>query len=155
MDVIIDDGDHYHLANQKTLLLFWPYVRPGGFYVIEDVTTGARARTGRYGCRAARRDHGAHPEKCGFAPSGWSELAHNVTFLLPEARAILEENTAFFADTLVGHRAFDEFRSAMGVTWMQGRVNHNSHMLVIRRRTNPRPKLAQVHYGHVAMPHFG
>jgi hypothetical protein len=47
MDLIIDDGDHKPRSNEATLLLLWPYVREGGYYVTEDVATGANA-DGRY-----------------------------------------------------------------------------------------------------------
>ena len=71
-------------------------------------------------------------------------------------RELLEQNDVFFADTLVGHRAFDSFRRGMGVTWMRDRVNHNSHLLVLRKRTAPRARAQPtMHYGKVAMPTFG
>lgn len=157
MDIVIDDGDHFPRTNEQTLLQFWPFVRPGGYYIVEDVVTGARFRTGRYGCKAAaaRANRRGEAADCGFAPGGWSELAHNISFVSPEARAILEGNVVFFADTLVGHRAFDQFRRVMGVTWMKDRVNHNSHLLVIRKRSRPLPAQPQLHFSKVAMPHYG
>ena len=53
MDLVLDDGDHFPLSNEITLVHFWPFVKKGGYYVIEDVATGARPKTGRYGCGAA------------------------------------------------------------------------------------------------------
>jgi hypothetical protein len=156
MDLIIDDGDHYPPANDRTLLNFWPFLRPGGLYIVEDVATGARFHTGRYGCRAAMRGDADWKARCGFAAEGSAQLAHNVSSISPALREILEQNDAFFADTLVGHRAFDAFRKGMGVTWMRDRVNHNSHVLVVRKRTGPRARAKPtLHYGKVAMPTFG
>lgn len=48
MDVIIDDGDHYQPSNVLTLEAWWPYLRPGGVYCVEDVATGANHKN-RYG----------------------------------------------------------------------------------------------------------
>jgi SAM-dependent methyltransferase len=38
-DLIVDDGGHF--ANQQTASLreLWPYLRPGGMYVVEDIHT--------------------------------------------------------------------------------------------------------------------
>lgn len=41
LDVIIDDGSHRYLDQEKTLQTLWPRLRAGGFYVIEDVLVGA------------------------------------------------------------------------------------------------------------------
>lgn len=129
MDVIIDDGDHYPPAMQKTLLQWWPYLAPGGYYCIEDIATGANAKGQRYG--------GKGP----FFPPGYASLVHNFSFARPEGvaemRRIFDENDAFFVDTLVGHRAYESVRKALGL-WMKDQVNHDSHILVIRRRAEPR-----------------
>jgi demethylmacrocin O-methyltransferase len=37
-DVVIDDGSHWDLHQLATLKHLWPLVKPGGYYVIEDVT---------------------------------------------------------------------------------------------------------------------
>ena len=36
-DVIIDDGCHKHSCQIATLDIFWPRLRPGGLYIIEDM----------------------------------------------------------------------------------------------------------------------
>lgn len=41
-DVIIDDGLHYDETQVKTMENLWPRVRPGGYYVIEDITEWSR-----------------------------------------------------------------------------------------------------------------
>ena len=135
MDLVLDDGDHFPLSNEITLVHFWPFVKKGGYYVIEDVATGARQATGRYGCRAALR---GSPERCGFAPGGFAQLVHNRTSLGAEARAIMEEADTVLVDTLPGHRNLDAFRERMGVTWMRDQVDHNSHLVVLRKRTEAR-----------------
>ena len=135
MDLVLDDGDHFPLSNEITLVHFWPFVKKGGYYVIEDVATGARQATGRYGCRAALR---GFPERCGFAPGGFAQLVHNRTSLGAEARAIMEEADTVLVDTLPGHRNLDAFRERMGVTWMRDQVDHNSHLVVLRKRTEAR-----------------
>eukprot|EP00966_Prymnesium_polylepis_P221233 5117700-Prymnesium_polylepis.1 len=71
-----------------------------------------------------------------------------------EMKQILHTNDVFFADTSVGHRAFDRFvqNSNKGpVHYMKDRVDHNSHVLVIKKRSTPRTRDVQVHAGSVAM----
>ena len=58
-------------------------------------------------------------------------------------------------DTLPGHRNLDGFREKMGVTWMRDQVNHNSHLVVLRKRTEARRATVTQNYGKKAMPHFG
>jgi len=41
IDIIIDDGSHRFLDQERTLLVLWPKLRPGGFYIIEDMLVGA------------------------------------------------------------------------------------------------------------------
>lgn len=38
-DIIIDDGSHKCSDQRKSFELLWPLVKPGGFYIIEDVHT--------------------------------------------------------------------------------------------------------------------
>jgi hypothetical protein len=40
-DVIIDDGWHWDEAQKKTLTNFFPYLKDGGYYVIEDIYPGS------------------------------------------------------------------------------------------------------------------
>lgn len=44
-DVIIDDGSHWDECQRKTLQNLWKFVKPGGFYIIEDVTSNSRIPT--------------------------------------------------------------------------------------------------------------
>ena len=74
MDIIIDDGDHYPPVMEKTLHRWWPYLRPGGYYCIEDVATGANSKGQRYGGRK-----GAF-----FFPEGSAPLVHNETYVSEE-----------------------------------------------------------------------
>lgn len=41
LDIILDDGSHKYLDQQRTLHVLWPKLRPGGFYIIEDMLVGA------------------------------------------------------------------------------------------------------------------
>ena len=69
MDVIIDDGPHEAAANQRALLSMWPLLKPGGFYFIEDMTTGsAGASSGKFSAADAAY------------PVGESPLTHNETY---------------------------------------------------------------------------
>jgi SAM-dependent methyltransferase len=44
-DIIIDDGLHYDEAQLKTMKNLWHRVKPGGYYVIEDITPRSRIPT--------------------------------------------------------------------------------------------------------------
>ncbi len=44
-DIIIDDGSHMSSHQILSFETLWPYISPGGFYVVEDVET---SYTGRY-----------------------------------------------------------------------------------------------------------
>lgn len=129
MDIVIDDGDHSSKANAKTLSIMWPLVKPGGYYIIEDIATGGNAK-GHYATRKGMLK---------LQSSGHAWMAHNGTHWPSHMRDIYEQNDVFFADTLVGHRDFSGFLKAMG-GWMKDRVDHNSHLLVIRRRMTPRTR---------------
>lgn len=37
LDLIVDDGDHWHESQMTTLANLWPHLKVGGHYVIEDV----------------------------------------------------------------------------------------------------------------------
>lgn len=44
-DIIIDDGLHWDESQCKTLENLWHRVKPGGYYIIEDVTVNSRIPT--------------------------------------------------------------------------------------------------------------
>merc|ERR1740138_949290 len=112
MDIVVDDGAHDVETQEKTLIVMWPYIRPGGYYVIEDVEWD----------RGENGDPKAYP------------FLHYPERLLPEARAILEGNDAFFADTTLGQRNWNSFHQREGPWWNRDRFSHNSHLVVIRKR---------------------
>jgi SAM-dependent methyltransferase len=41
-DIILDDGSHYDVHQLMTFQNLWHRVRPGGYYIIEDVTPHSR-----------------------------------------------------------------------------------------------------------------
>lgn len=47
-DVILDDGAHYDECQLSTFKNFFPHVKPGGYYIIEDVVRGSRILTDFY-----------------------------------------------------------------------------------------------------------
>lgn len=122
MDIVIDDGGHSPHGNMRTLLNLWPLVKPGGYYIVEDITTGSTAE-GNY-LPGRRRD-----------PSGFSWMAHNGTHWPKQMRDIYEQNDVFFADTLVGAIDFPAYQRSH-LTWVIDRANHNSHLLVIKKRSS-------------------
>ena len=119
MDLIVDDGGHNAAGNTEAMGNLWPLLRTGGLYVIEDVATGGDPR-GKY--------TSAH----GSDPPGFAALAHNATGI---ARDVYHANEVFFADTLVGTDfATDPYLvSQRRLGWMRNVVDHNGHLVVIRR----------------------
>ncbi len=45
-DVVIDDGGHYMKPQQESFRVLFPHVRPGGYYIIEDVATSYQPKFG-------------------------------------------------------------------------------------------------------------
>ena len=114
---------------EKTLHVMWPYLRVGGYYCVEDIATGANRNGQRYGARSKR----ALP----FYPSGYAPLVHNSSFVSEATTRLFHEHDVFFVDTLVGHRAPAQLKTALGL-WMKDLVDHGSHLLIIRKRVHPR-----------------
>jgi len=124
MDIIIDDGDHLQPSNARTLEAWWPYLRPGGIYCVEDVSTGANHKN-RYG--------GGD-----MAPAGHAPLVHDERLWSTAVQRIFAEHDSFFADTLIGHNSYGRYARVKGHLMHKDRVSHLSHVLVLRKRLVPR-----------------
>lgn len=81
MDIIIEDGTHRIKDQQRAISVLWPYLKPGGYFIIEDVD----AFTGGF--------HFLQPDR-----------------LLPSVVEILKSNIAFFVNCAVGHRAWHTYK---------------------------------------------
>ena len=125
MDIVIDDAWHYPNPAQKLLEIWWPLVKPGGYYIIEDMSWDSNAK---------------------------QQLSLLETPLFESTKRILAENSAFFVDSLFGHRNFSDFQNTTGDSsdeefakkrpaqcCTRNRRLHNSHMVVIQRRDESRP----------------
>lgn len=115
MDVVIDDAGVHSLALQEVLFpLLWPLVRPGGWYIIEDVD----------------------PQRGGLS------FTQNHSRLSPLLQRVLETQRAYMVDSTPGipdavwHKYQARIRrwpAVEGKKWVVSREVHNSHLLVIRR----------------------
>ena len=114
MDIVIDDGDHTFVGQERTLHVMWPYVRPGGYYMIEDVEW----------------DRGGDPKLYPILHAPW-------LYFQPRTLEILKANDAFFADTALGHRNWDLWQKRATTSWVVDRFTHNSHVVVLRKRVTP------------------
>lgn len=47
-DIIIDDGNHHDESQKQTLRNFWPHLKDGGLYVIEDIFPGSSVTSGPF-----------------------------------------------------------------------------------------------------------
>ena len=134
MDVVIDDGAHSVPANQLTLEVFWPFVKPGGFYIVEDIAAGGNLAGHVCGGRRGDKPLGG----------GISHFVHR-----PNAftRRIMHENDVFFVNPKVGHRNLDALKTAFGPMWVRDVVNHGGHILVIKKKIEKRRPTFQMR-GH-------
>ena len=123
MDLIIDDGAHKPEANERTLSNFWPLLRQGGYFVIEDVLTGGN-QAGQFVGMPAN-----------WSAQGSCAIAHDPRYrLMPGTVRRLQENPAFLVDTTIGHRALGKFQREVSPKWFKDDIDHNTHLLVIQRR---------------------
>lgn len=109
MDLIIDDALHSRKYQESLLPLWWPYLKPGGYYVMEDLD--------------------ARKEKGGL------DFQQKPSSIKAEAKQILRDNHVMYMDTHLGHRNWDTF--IKGVDW--NHKIHNSYLIVIRKRIGAIP----------------
>ncbi|CAE8616959.1 unnamed protein product [Polarella glacialis] len=122
MDLIIDDASHDLASQERLLHVMWRFLRPGGYYIIEDVEWDRVGEPTIY------------------------PIIHKPEMLSQKTSDILRFNDAFFADTTVGHHAFEMWTERMA-GWSPGsgpmgrdredRRSHSSYVLVIKRRLEP------------------
>lgn len=122
MDIVIDDAQHETAQMERALATFFPLVRPGGYYVIEDIEWDRET----------------------------SSVRMLNTKLSAATERVLHENAAFFVDSLFGHRNFSEWRRRTGDRWTLDRERHNSHLAIIRKRADDVPPF-EMHFGVRAM----
>ena len=129
MDVLIDDATHDPILQEDMLIHLWQLVRPGGYYIIEDIAT--------------------------FDDS-WDKFHTQPDKLKPEAYEIItNQGDTMFVQTAIGVRptAFQKWKKFM--QWKVGGTishqRHNSHMLVIQKRSKPLPDKEQVNFFSTAM----
>ena len=110
MDIVIDDaGDHSRHLQELLFPLYWPLVKPGGYYLIEDVDS----------------------------QKGGDDYVSRYSSLSPEVRDAMEKHHTFFVDSTPGFSDGDwrGWQKDLGPRWVRSRVVHNSHLLVIRKRS--------------------
>jgi len=125
MDIIIEDGPHEVNTQMKFLVKMFPFLKPGGYYIIEDIGSGQRG------------------------PEYFHEKPEEL--LTPESREILESNDAMWVDTALGHRAWPEWVRRVGVMWAANHTYHNSYTIVIKKRERPLKEPMQMNYKNGAM----
>lgn len=130
MDLIIEDGPHTADSQEKFLLAFWRTLRPGGVYVIEDIGSAKGEDVG--GLARFR----THPER-----------------LSKETREILHSSDCMLIDTAIGHRNWSAWKEKNG-KYTIDRVEHNSYMLVIKKRSRPQHEI-RMHLGKRSMSEKG
>ena len=123
MDIIIEDGPHTLDSQEKFLVKLFPLLKPGGYYIIEDV---------------------------GYVQGGVQAFHDDPSKLKNDTRHIIESHDTIWVDTSTGHRSWDMWQKLVGGGWVQDRIRHNSYCLVIQKRLKPLPPL-QINYKSGAM----
>jgi hypothetical protein len=123
MDIIIEDGPHTLDSQQDFLVKLFPLVKPGGYYIIEDI---------------------------GYVQGAVTAFHEDPSGLRNDTRAIMENHDTIFVDTATGHRAWETWQTLTGGLWVRDRVRHNSYCLVIQKRETPLPPV-NIHYKNSAM----
>lgn len=115
MDLVIEDGPHTAISQELFLQKLFPIVKPGGFYVIEDI-----------GYKGIRNNGEA-----------LQKFYQNPDLLMPETRKILEDHDTIFVSSAIGHRAWGEWLKRSGDIWAKDWTQHNSNLIVIKKRKKP------------------
>jgi len=107
-DIIIDDGPHTFSSQRDFLVRLFPFLKPGGIYIIEDIT-----------------------------PMSTKEFRHpDNESHTKELNDILTGNDCSYVDTTIGHRDFEVWHKRWPA-YARDREHHNSNMIVIRKRDKP------------------
>jgi hypothetical protein len=56
IDFMVDDGGHTMHQQQLSFAVSFPYIRPGGYYVIEDLHTSLKSAGPRWGINSDRKN---------------------------------------------------------------------------------------------------
>jgi Methyltransferase domain len=110
MDVLVEDAQHTYEQQHDLLEKTFRLVKPGGYYIIEDIL---------YVSNSSRAFH-RFPEA-----------------LSPAVQNILKSNDCIFVDTAIGHRAWEQWKARDGGLWTNSHWEHDSYMLVIQKRSAP------------------
>lgn len=110
MDLIVDDAHHERVWIDKLLEIWWPILRPGGLYVIED----------------------AYPH------GGSIDYEENPSALPAAVQHIFANNDVLYIDAMVGSRTFDinkekHDRAKEKDIYIDRRMQY-SYLIVIRKR---------------------
>ena len=115
MDIVIDDGDHSPAGQERTLLTWWPIVKPGGYYIIEDMLETS----------------GSVPMVHNPSEAAYSILSNNHAIFVDTA--VGHPSFRKWADSL--RRPANQYQFVPVNT--TNVVDHDSHVLVLRKASAP------------------
>jgi len=130
MDIIIDDGPHSVSSQEGFLQKLFPCLKPGGYYVIEDIGISGPG-------------------------NGVAKFHDDPSKLQQATRDILEAHDTIWVDTAIGHREWEEWLKRSGRQWAINTTHHNSYMVVIQKRTDPLREPYQMNAKYTAMQEKG
>lgn len=109
LDVIIDDGSHKFLDQQRTLHTLWPRLTKGGIYIVEDVLVGALPWSQEHAQQVPTNNSGCghecfFPQRLDDHPFmfdrfGYAGRASASTRLADETKALFRGNDWFWVVT--------------------------------------------------------
>jgi SAM-dependent methyltransferase len=118
MDILVEDAWHSVEQQQALLEKTFRLVKPGGHYIIEDI----------------------------FYTSNHSRVFHRYPEQLSlPVQNILKSNDCIFVDTTIGHRAWTEWKNRGKRLRALSHWEHDSYMLIIRKRLTPLPPVKMNH----------
>jgi len=124
MDVVIEDASHWPSQQRALLKTCFRLVKPGGYYIIEDIW---------------------------YTKSEGRDWQTNISALGTEIQTILLENDVVFVDTHVGHRDWKSWKNQHSAKYITDHLHHNSYLLIVRKRMHPLSPHIKMNAGSVAM----
>eukprot|EP01062_Namystynia_karyoxenos_P033346 TRINITY_DN24547_c0_g1_i2.p1 TRINITY_DN24547_c0_g1~~TRINITY_DN24547_c0_g1_i2.p1 ORF type:complete len:509 (+),score=71.72 TRINITY_DN24547_c0_g1_i2:79-1527(+) len=136
LDVVIDDGSHRALHMINTFEVFFPKLRPGGVYIVEDLEanfiTNPKEETGLSNASGGRRLFGARAEAA--AEQRRDEIRSRRTMVDYLANLTLDLSFPYYRGTDVGQHP--EHVQNSHALWV-GSVECARYICAVRKRHHP------------------
>jgi len=116
-DIVVDDGNHGLGEQEKGLTGMWSLVRPGGYYIMEDVEWNKQNADATEGTSMMEQQY----------------QSFNRGILRQSTKDILDSNAAFLVDPLQGDRNVNNINTIVE-PWDSDREKRTNRLVVIHKR---------------------